>query len=584
MTGTLPPAEALEMIKGFGNHQRFCAHLQIRNKEGLSVPYRTSYAGQKLNAAIRKQEQARVPVRICCLKAGQVWMSSSAATEVFRRVPFFSGRRALVLADSHDHADNVFLYYQQYMKSYAKNPYGAEWNNAVELPELVKDTDHHIRWENGSSILVGTAANVDIGRSAPWNWVHLSEAAFYPDMPALMTGLMPRVPNTPDTGVIVESTANGMEGGFYELCQRAMDPLQDSGWLFLFFAWWEHPEYAVPFLDLGEKAKFQATLSREELTEQESYRLTLEQLQWRRRAINTICEGRIERFRQEYPGNPQEAFLTSGKSIFDMQALARMPLIQSPIRGRLDVFHAGIQKKVAFLQNQDGRGELTIYQRPEKGHLYVIGIDHAEGIDPGAKTGNSDPDYCCAQVLDADTGEQVAKLKERYEPSPWAERVYWLGRYYNWAFLVPEQKSLGKAVIGCLLQIEDAGYPVELIFSAERDPSDRRAAQLQELGYDTNQKLRPVMITALEQAIRELTIQIHDAGTLQECRGFIRKPNGREEGIKHDDEVFAMALCIVGLPKARRAFAYRRERASMSQQHLQTTSYRNPRRHNDDDD
>lgn len=583
MIAELTPQEIEQILKGFGNHSQFCDHLQIRNKDGLAVPYRNSAAGQKLNRSIRKQEQAGKPVRQVCLKASQVWMSSSSATEIFRRVPFFPGRRALVLADSQGHADLVFEYYTQYIKSYSDNPYGSEWNAAVELPRLIKDTDQHLRWENGSSILVGTANNVDIGRSAPYNWAHLSEAAFYRDMPALMTGLMQRIPRSPDSGVIVESTANGMGGGFYDLCQLAMDPRKDSGWAFVFFAWWEHPEYFIRFESDEAKLKFQASLTREERTDQNAYALTIEQLNWRRWAIESNCEGRLDRFKQEFPANPQEAFLVSGRTIFDMQALSRMPVIQKPTYGKLDVFSTGIEKKVAFIEDEGGRGELAIFKLPEPGKHYIIGVDHAEGIDPGAKTGHSDPDYCCAQVLDVDTGEQVAKLKERYEPSPWADRVYWLARFYNWAFLSPEQKAVGKAVIGELLKIE-GGYPVELIYSAERDPSDRRPAMLQELGYDTNTVLRPVLVSALERAIREMAIRIHDPGTLQECRQFVRKANGREEGITHDDEVFALALCIVGLAKARRAFEYRQQQAEAGTKQWKVSRYGRWAGKDEDDD
>src|SRR5262249_39676060 len=158
---------------------------------------------------------AGVPVRICCLKASQVWMSSSCATEIFRRVPFFPGRRALVVADTQGHADLVFEYYTQYIQSYSEDPFGIEWGAAIRLPELDKDTDQHLRWSNGSSILVGTANNVDIGRSAPYNWAHLSEAGFYRALGRLLTGLMQRIPNSPDSGCLVESTANGEGGDFY---------------------------------------------------------------------------------------------------------------------------------------------------------------------------------------------------------------------------------------------------------------------------------------------------------------------------------------------------------------------------------
>lgn len=572
-----------QMIRGFADHTKFCSHLQIRNKEGIPVPYLNSIAGQKLNRSIRKQEQAGQPVRQCVLKASQVWMSSSAATEIFRRVPFFPGRRALVLADTQSHADLVFEYYTQYIKSYTDNPYGSEWQAAIKLPEIDKDTEQHLRWSNGSSVLVGTANNVDIGRSAPYNWAHLSEAAFYRALGRLMTGLMQRIPTSADSGVIVESTANGEGGDFYDLCQLAMSG--KSGWAFVFFGYFEHPENQIPPSRLGyaDDAAFQRTLSRLELEERSKYNLTLPQLAWRRFTIETGCSGKIERFRQEHPGNPQEAFQGTGRVIFDMPSLSRMPTVQEPTRGRLEVVTVGMERKPQFIQAEDGRGELAIYKLPQKGRNYIAGVDHAEGVDPGARDGASDPDYCSMTILDADTGEECAKLTERYEPRPWAERVYWLARFYGWAFVVPEQKAVGKAVIGHLLEIE-GGYPLELIYSAERDPSDRRPALLQELGFDTNTVLRPVLVSALDTAIREGAIKLHDPDTMRQLRTFVRKPNGREEGIKHDDDVFGVALAVFGLPKARRAFAYRQARASQGQAQWNATNYRRGLKQNDDED
>ncbi len=581
MSPTLTAYEIERMIKGFGNHQKFCEHLSIRNKEGIVVPYKASPAGRKLNRAIRKQEQAGDPVRIVSLKASQVWMTSSACTELFRRIPFFPGRRALILADSDKHVDLIFDYFRQYMKSYSVNPYGAEFQSAIQLPELIKDTERWIRWANDSSALVATAYNPDVGRSAPYNWALLSEAAFYRDMAALMTGLMQRVPNSPDSGVIVESTADGMGGDFYDLCQKAMDPRRSTGWAFVFFAWWEHPEYRM-----APPPNFK--LTRDELQELQKYNLQVDQIAWRRRQIETACEGHVERFRQEFPGNAQEAFQSSGRTIFDMQSVARMRPIADAQRGRLELIDVGLEKRVQFLASEDGRGELVIYKVPRKGGRYCIGVDHAEGIDPKAKAGagNSDPDYCSATVLDVDTGEEVAKLNERYEPSPWSDRVFWLGRFYNWAFLTPEAKALGKAVIGCLLAAtsDRQGYPLELIYQKERDPTDRRTPLLQELGFDTNSVFRPILIAGLDLALREGAIQVHDPQTLQQLREFVRKPNTREEGVNHDDDVFSLALAVHGLRFAIRAFEYRAERLKQRGSEWAAKNYTKARRDDDDDD
>lgn len=568
MTPTLTPAEIEQMIRGFSDHQKFCSHLQIRSKDGITVPYLSSPGGMKLDASIRKQERAGRPVRQVVLKASQVWMSSSVATQVFRRIAFFPGRRALVVADTQDHANLVFEYYEQYIKSYTDNPYGSEWGCAVKLPGMVKDTEQWLRWANESSILVGTANNVDIGRSAPYNWAHLSEAAFYRSLGGLMTGLMQRIPLSADSGVVIESTANGMGGDFYDLCQLAMGGR--TGWAFVFFAWWEHPENQMDpaMLGFSDLAAFQKSLTKDEWTEQQAYNLNLRQLAWRRHKIDTDCEGRLGRFQQEHPANPQEAFQSSGRTIFDMQALSRMPVIQEPTRGRLEVVEVGIEKRVQFLA--DTHGDLLVYRRPEKGKRYIIGADHAEGKDPKAKDGRSDPDYCSAQVLDADTGEQVAKWRERLEPAPWAQRLYWLAKWFNWAFLVPEQNSVGIAVITKLMELD---YPLDLIYSQERDLTDRRPAELHQLGWRTDVRTRPILISNLDMAIRQMAVQIHDQNTVTECQTFVRKPNGREEGVDHDDDVIAAALAVSGLAKARRVFAWREQQEQDQHKQWRPTKY-----------
>jgi len=575
----LTARETERLIRSFADHEKFCSHLKIRNKEGIPVPYKNSYAGRKLNRSIRKQESAGQPIRQVCLKASQVWMSSSTATEIFHRVPFFPGRRALVIADVQVHSDLVFEYYTQYIKSYQDNPFGADVDAEILLPKLIKDTDHWLRWANDSSILVGTAKNVDIARSAPFNWIQFSEAAFYDHFGALMTGAMQRVPSSPDSGVIVESTANGQGGDFYDLCQLAMSGR--SGWAFVFFGYWEHPENRMPPTQLGYKdyAAFQRTLTKTEWDEQTRYNLTLEQLAWRRWCIETSCEGKLDRFRQEQPGNAQEAFLASGRTIFDMAAVGRLRSIGDAPKGKIEVIDAGVEKRPQFVQREDGRGELTVFKQPRPGGHYIIGIDHAEGIDPTAKQGKSDPDWCSASVGDADTGEQVAKLKERYEPGPWAERIYWLGKFYEWAYLVPEQKAVGKAVIGELLKLN---YPLELIYSKQRDPSDRKLPQLQELGYETNQINRPVLISGLETALRQGAIQIHDPETIQQLREFVRKPNGREEGIGHDDDVLAEALRVEGHKYAHRAFEFRDSVLQQGKETWKAGSYKHKKADDDD--
>src|ERR1035441_4155502 len=52
-----PTAREIDQaLEGFKAHEKFCGHLQIRDKEGVVVPYRSSPAGLKLDRAIRRLE------------------------------------------------------------------------------------------------------------------------------------------------------------------------------------------------------------------------------------------------------------------------------------------------------------------------------------------------------------------------------------------------------------------------------------------------------------------------------------------------------------------------------------------------
>ena len=55
--------------------------------------------------------------------------------------------------------------------------------------------------------------------------------------------------------------------------------------------------------------------------------------QWRRWCIRNNCQGDEEIFKQEYPSNPQEAFLVSGSSVFNKEIIIRrIETIPKPIK------------------------------------------------------------------------------------------------------------------------------------------------------------------------------------------------------------------------------------------------------------
>jgi hypothetical protein len=327
---------------------------------------------------------------------------------------------------------------------------------------------------------------------------------------------------------------------------RATDPSSASEWGAVFFAWWEHPEYRRTPRD---PEKFERSMTDEEREIQLRYGLSLEQMYWRRWAIENKCEGSLDRFHQEYPANPEEAFLTSGRPRFDLKTVERQPVIRDPISGTIERDHSGVKKILRFEAREDGRGLVRVWKRPVPGHVYIIGADPAHGIDAGEELGKSDPDYSVACVLDRDSGEQVAVSRARIHPAEFGELVALLGEWYNWAFLVPEANPIGVALIEAIIRQE---YPIERIYRRDRIPGDPRPPQYSKLGFLTTVTTKPQLISGLDRALREGAIIVRDPLTVQELRTFVYDAKGKMQAQQgcHDDCVIALALAVAGLGQA----------------------------------
>lgn len=536
-------AEVEKRIGKWDDHPKFCAEsLSIVDKRGVKVPLVLTPAQMKLWAAVERQMKQGRPVRIIVLKARQVHMSVAAASIIWRRIAFLPGQHAMVYTNRSDNTTNVWGYYKQFTQTYQQ-----KFSGLLQRPLKGKGIfegagQEAIEWQGGSYIYAETAGATTSGRGSSIRHFHLSESGFWERAATIRTGLMQSLPDDADTTVVDESTANGMGNTFQMNWQRAVNG--QSEYEPVFFAWWEHPEYRRAVDDV---VRFIASLDRTERHLLERHQLNPEQIAWRRWAIANKCDGDVRMFQQEYPTNPEEAFLTSGRAVFDMGALERHPISDEPGAGHLEEVLVGTRMQIQFVSRADRAGALRVWKKPVQGRIYVIGADPSQGIDVSARAGgSSDPDYSGACVLDQWTGEQVAVLHDRIEPAIFGQQLAALGRWYNWAFLVPEANNHGVALLESLIREQ---YPFDLIFQRRRDASDKRPPLLQELGWLTNETTRAQLVSALERAIREMEISIVDPRTAQECRTFVRKANGRAEHSEscHDDLVFAVALATIGI-------------------------------------
>jgi hypothetical protein len=555
----LSPADQAAVLATYLDHPEFCRRtLTIRDKEkGQDVPLVLTPAQIKLTEAINKQRKRGLPVRVRVLKARQVHMSVGCASHIWKAVSFLPGQQGKVYAHLNEATRNLYKYYKQFDEGYRTLA-------GLSKLELTKGSriNQTLAYTGGGGLEFGSAETSRGGRSASFKFLHLSETAFWQRADELRTGLLASVPDLADTMILDESTANGMGGAFYRGWMDAMDTSNDNGWLAVFFAWWEHPEYVARIAD---ERWFQESLTNQERDMALRYGLTIYQLAWRRWAIANKCEGDERRFLQEFPSNPEEAFLTSGRPVFDMGAIARQPASKPSITGELVEERIGPKTQIMVEPSGDDRGLLRVWRKPEPNQRYVIGLDACKGIDANSGTGSADPDYAVAHVLEADSGEQVAMMRGRIEPAEFGRQVWALMRFYNYAFCVPDADSFGVAVIEELLRQQ---VPGELLYRRKRDASDQQSTPLQYLGFITTVTSKPQVISDLQMALRQRAITVRDPITLAELRSFVFKPNGTtaaEEGA-HDDTVMALALAVLAIKES---YLLRREREAMAKSYDQ---------------
>lgn len=531
------PPDPIRIYEDFQDHETFCREsLMIRDLKGELVDMILGPAQRRLNEAVQTQRQAGKPVRIIYLKARRVQISSGSAAQIFHSTPFHAGQEAAVVAHDRDTAVKIFGFYQTFSEHYKP------FREIIRLPRKVNDAEGELRWDNGSEIIVSTANRPNFGRSRNLRRLQMDEYAYYPDPLKLKAAAMSAVPKDPDTMVIIPSTANGLGNDFHRMWQEATDPTSRSEWMAVFFAWWEHPLNRLALSISPDR--FQHSMDEEERELKGKHGLTLEQLSWRRWVIANDFGGDVATFHQEHPSNPEEAFLASNRLRFDAQSISRMPVQRDGLRGGLEQIQVGTEKRIVFLPRD--RGELTLYRKPIPSRRYVIGGDAAEGIDANEGIGTPDPDFAVAIVGDCDTGEVVAVLRERMQPAAFGEYLDTLGRWYNFAGIVPEANSIG---IGTIDELLRRGYPPHLIYHRRKQPDQDPWERADNIGWKAGVVSRPQLLSKLDGALRNGDIMVRDPIVIQELLTFVIWPNGKAQASRrcHDDCVIALGLMVVGI-------------------------------------
>lgn len=489
-------------------------YIKIRDKKNNIVSLVLNEPQLKYYNVIKEMYRKRKPIRIIILKARQMGFSTETEAIIFKNVVTHHNYNAGIVAHKEDSTTNLFNMSKR-MLEYLPEDIKPEQKKS-NAKELVFNNDQGTGLD--SRIKCMTAGGKGIGRSDTFTALHLSELAFWEgDKKATMTGLLQAVPNTPDSMIIIESTANGYEY-FKEMWDRAVAGKSD--FYPLFIGWNELKEYCMPYTGFD--------LTQEERELKEQYNLTLEQLTWRRWCIQNNCSGDINQFKQEYPICPEEAFLSTGNCYFNKENIInRINTAPEPlVRGKFTCYYDGIRiRNQKFLEQEEGN--IKIYEYPEKRVPYVLGGD----------TAGEGSDYFTAHVINNITGKQVAVLKQQYNEIEYVKQVYCLGMFYNCA-LVGLENNFSTYPTQKLMELN---YPNQYVRKKEDQYNNKYEKSY---GFKTTSITRPYILGLLQEIIHNNTDVIQDKETLREMLTFIVNDKGKaeaEEGY-HDDLVMALAI------------------------------------------
>ncbi len=542
--------------------------LKVENN-GRQVPFVLRPAQLRLWEELQARKDLGKPMWAIVLKSRRQGFSTMVQGMLLQRVTQRFNHTALTVAQSGETAGELFGKGEQ---MWQQLPTGDGWDELMLKPvqkytkrsrEIVFGEPSRSRSQQGhlglnSKLVADTAGEFEGKRGFTAHDLHLSELAFWPNITKKYTALINTIPTDfEDSLVVVECTANGFNE-FKELWDQA--EAGKSDFLAFFSPWFEDPscvrrcESEEDFAD-----EFGDPIGVGPYGEDEPVLLelgcTLQQLAWRRWAINTKANGDLSQFNQEYPQSPAHAFKSTGRNVFAPALTSGVVERCRSITPELVTLKATqhvlkttrhqsfqVPAKVEIAEQLDrSRAQWSVYARPEEGRQYVVTVDPASGEENTA----ADPDFSVIQVIDHKSRVQVAEYATREDADVVADQAFmacllYAQRPHKPLLVVEMTGGYGRSIVNRVRR--DYGYG-HVYRRRNNDPSLRkRESDL--LGFSTDRATKSELIDGMAEILRDRKDGIRSIDLAHELEGYTRHKNGRTGARSngHDDRLMAYMI------------------------------------------
>lgn len=476
--------------------------VEVKNPRGAYEPWNPDWEHQADIAVwMQSKIESESRSKSGALKARQIGWTTIAHAAVLWDIFFTKNHDWLSVSVGEDEAKDA-------LTGKIKEPYERlpRWMR-IRGPKVVTSTAEVFALDNGSSVRAIPSTERS-GRSRAVFGALFDEAAFMQDAGSTFAAVEPTVYGP----MFVFSTANGMGDFFHDTWVESL--ASDTMWDMRFFPW-----SVVPGRD--EKWYEETKLT---------YRT------------------QPHLFYQEYPSNPTEAFLKSGRTAFDLELLEdsmpwRDPLVKLDVAAML--FHQHNDDWWELSEIPDGGSadlELWVFEFPEVERLedgsvlrkpnYAIGCDVAEGLAHG--------DFSAISVRDVHDNRQVATLQAHVPVYDLGVVLAMLGYAYFEALIGVERNGPGLVPLEYLRRI---GYPrlyrMDPIAELARGHKDPR------YGWLTSSTTKPKMVQDMVKGVVHGDVILHDRRWLQEASTFVSNGRGGYEASASNTDDLMMAELIV---------------------------------------
>nr|DAP99531.1 MAG TPA: Terminase large subunit [Caudoviricetes sp.] len=537
-------------------------NLYIKDKFANIVPFVPNEPQQALIDYVLLCIKEKRPVKVIILKARQMGFSTAVEALCYWWTSTNFNINSVIIGNDEKSSLNLYRMFRRYFDN----------TNILFKPSVRYNTKSDLTFEKfdetgkqiglGSAIKIETAKNKSAGRSDTINFLHGSEVATWENGEDLVASLMQTVPDAEvmekPSMVFLESTAEGRGNYFHKEYVAAVEG--KNNYQPAFAPWWILDTYErdATFEDLGKLNDYELFLV--DLMKQghdtlgHHFPISEEAIPrklafYRRKAKDFAATP--ERLPQEYPSTWQEAFIASGKNVFNPLALQEMEKDATPLE---DVEYYKITpledrpyeefelEQIPFEENETPddftyKAPLKIWEKPKPYKEYVIGADVAEGLKGG--------DFSVATVVDISTMEVVARWRGHCDPDKFGEILGALGTYYNYALIGVEVNNHGLTTVQ---KLRDTFYTN--LYKRDRGYDEEWETPTVNLGWKTDMRTKRLMIDDLIKLVRERVIKDKDIVFINEAFSYVRDERGRmnaEEG-SHDDVVMSTAIAYQLFP------------------------------------